>query len=119
MAHTPTAHDVIHTEAVNLATDVAGLLLEFRDRIGAGEAYAIATEVLSLSDLVLKARRSVTTQKSREHFAEARTVCQRAMVALERFAARSRIPLVKSADFHGRLSSMASALGALAGGTDW
>lgn len=119
MTHTPTAHDIIHTEAVNLATDVAGLLLEYRDRVGPDEAFAIATEVLSLSDIVLKARRSVISPKAREHFAAARTVCQRAMVALERFAARNRVPLMKSASLHARLSSLASALGALSEAPRW
>lgn len=117
MAHTPTAHDLLHVEAVNLATDTAGLLLEFRDRIGSEEAYEIAHEVLTLSEQVLEARRSVTTEKSREHFLQARTVCQKAMVALERFAARSRIPLLRSSDIHSRLSHLSTALGALASPT--
>jgi len=119
MSQTPTAHDLIHTEAVNLATDTAALLLEFRDRVGSEEAYDIAQEVLTLSDAVLNARRSVTTEKSREHFGAARTVCLRAMVALERFAARSRIPLVRSSDLHGRLSALATALGALSEEPGW
>jgi len=119
MTRTPTARDILHTEAVNLATDVAGLLLEYRDRVGAEEAFAIATEVLTLSEVVLKARRSVISSKAREHFAEGRTVCLRAMVALERFAARSRIPLMKSASLHTRLSSLASALGALSEQPRW
>ena len=119
MTRTPTAHDLIHTEAVNLATDTADLLLEFRDRCGADEAYDIATEVLTLADIVLRARNSVTTPKARENFAAARTVCLRAMVALERFAARSRIPLLRSADLHGRLSALASALGALSEDPHW
>ncbi len=117
MAHTPTAHDVLHVEAINLATDTAELLLEFRDRVGSDEAYDIATEVLTLSEQVLQARSSVTTEKSREHFSQARVVCLRAMVALERFAARSRIPLLRSADIHGRLSALSTALGALASPT--
>ena len=119
MTRTPTAHDLIHTEAVNLATDVADLLIEFRDRVGADEAYDIATEILTLSELVLKARASVTAPKAREHFGEARTVCQRAMVALERFATRSRIPLMRSAGLHGRLSALATALGALSEEPGW
>jgi len=119
MTHTPTAHDILHTEAVNLATDVAGLLLEYRDRVGSEEAFAIATEILSLSDHVLKARKSVISPKARDHFAAARLVCLRAMVALERFAARSRIPLMKSASLNARLSSLASALGALSEPPAW
>ncbi|MCK6480284.1 MAG: hypothetical protein L6R43_09070 [Planctomycetes bacterium] len=119
MNETPTARDILHSEAVNLATDVAGLLLEYRDRVGAEEAFAIASEILSLSHHVLRARRSVVSAKARDHFAAARTVCQRAMVALERFAARSRIPLMKSAGLHSRLSSLSCALGALAEGPRW
>lgn len=119
MTPTPTAHDILHTEAVNLATDVAGLLLEYRDRVGAEEAFAIATEVLSLSELVLKARRSVVSPKAREHFAAGRIVCLRAMVALEKFAARSRIPLMKSAALNARLGSLATALGALSEDPRW
>jgi hypothetical protein len=119
MTHTPTAHDLIHTEAVNLATDVAGLLLEFRDRVGTDEAYDIAQQVLALSERVLEARRSVTTPKARQHFGDARTICLRAMVALERFAARSHIPLVRSANLHTRLSGLATALGALSEDPPW
>lgn len=119
MSHTPTAHDLLHTEAVNLATDMAGMLHEFRNQVGPDEAYALAGEVLSLSDQILKARMSVTTPKAREHFASGRTVCQRAMIALERLAARSRIPLVRSAEVHDRLSSLARALGALSEKPPW
>ena len=36
----------------------------------------------------------------------ARLVCLRAMVALERFATRSRIPLMKSTGLHSRLSGL-------------
>ena len=119
MTHTPTAHDILHTEAVNLATDVAGLLLEYRDRIGAEEAFSIATEILSLSEHVLKARKSVISPKAREHFAAGRLVCLRAMVALERFAPRSRVPLMKSTGLHSRLSGLAAALGALSEDPGW
>lgn len=119
MSTTPTARDLLHTEAVNLATDVAAMITEFRDRIGAEEAFAVAQEILGLSDHILLARKSVTTPKSREHFAAGRTVCQRAMVALERLAARHRIPLVKSSVLHDQLSGMARALGALSEVHPW
>ena len=119
MSHTPTAHDLLHTEAVNLATDMADMLLEFRERVGSEEAYALAAEVLTLSDCILKARMSVTTDKAREHFASGRTLCQRAMIALERLAARCKIPLVRSAAVHDRLSSLAKALGALSEKPPW
>jgi hypothetical protein len=119
MSHTPTANDLLHTEAVNLATDTATMLAEFRDRVGAEEAFALAGEVLTLSDHILKARQSVTTPKAREHFAAARTVCQRTLVALERLGARSRIPLLRSAALHERLSHLAGALGALSERPPW
>lgn len=119
MNHTPTANDLLHTEAVNLATDMAAMLHEFRTRVGSEEAFALAAEILTLSDHILKARLSVTTEKSREHFAHGRTVCQRALVALERLAARSRIPLLRSAAIHERLSSLAMALGALSERPPW
>jgi hypothetical protein len=119
MNHTPTANDLLHTEAVNLATDMAAMLHEFRDRVGSEEAFGLAAEILTLSDHILKARLSVTTDKSREHFAHARTVCLRALVALERLAARSHIPLLRSADIHERLSSLARALGALSERPSW
>ena len=119
MSHTPTANDLLHTEAVNLATDTATMLHEFRDRVGPAEAYDLATEVLGLSNHVLKARSSVTSEKAREHFAEARTVCQRTMIALERLAARCRIPLVHSAALHERLSGLAQALQALSERPPW
>ena len=119
MSHTPTAQDILHSEAVNLATDMAGMLHEFRDRVGPEEAFGIANEILTLSDHVLKARMSVTTEKSRAHFGEARTVCQRALVALDRLAARSRIPLMRSVDIHERLSGLARALGALSERPSW
>jgi len=119
MNHTPTATDLLHTEAVNLATDMASMLHEFRDRVGTEEAYGLAAEVLTLSDHILKSRLSVTTEKSREHFGHARTVCLRALVALERLAARSKIPLLRSADIHERLSGLARALGALSERPSW
>jgi hypothetical protein len=118
-SHTPTAHDLLHTEAVNLATDVATMLLEFREKVGTEEGFAVTTEILSLSDHILKARNSVTTAKAREHFAASRTVCQRTMIALERMAARSRIPLIRSAGMHDRLSSLANALSALSETPPW
>jgi hypothetical protein len=102
-----------------MATDMADMLLEYRDRVGPEEAYALSAEILTLSDQILKARMSVTTDKAREHFAQGRTLCLRAMVALERLAARSRIPLVASASIHERLSSLAGALGALAERPPW
>ena len=40
-------------------------------------------------------------------------------MALERFAARSRIPLLRSASLHRRLSALASALGALSEDPIW
>jgi hypothetical protein len=119
MTHTPTANDILHTEAVNLATDTATMLHEFRDRVGPDEAFAVATEVLGLSDHVIKARDSVTTEKAREHFAQARTVCQRTLIAMERLAARNRIPLMRSANLHERLSSLARALQALSERPPW
>ena len=119
MNHTPTANDLLHTEAVNLATDTATMLHEFRDRVGPDEAFAVASEVLGLSDHVLKARISVTSDKSREHFAAARTICQRTMIAIERLAARSRIPLVRSAAIHEKLSGLANAFHALSEKPPW
>ena len=119
MNHTPTANDLLQSEAVNLATDMAAMLHEFRDRVGPDEAFGLAAEVLTLSDHILKARLSVTTEKSREHFGHGRTVCQRALVALERLAARSRIPLLRSASIHERLSQLARALGALSERPPW
>lgn len=119
MNHTPTATDLLHTEAVNIATDMAGMLHEYRSRVGSEEAFALAAEVLTLSEHILKARSSVTTDKSREHFASGRTVCQRAMVALERLAARSRIPLLRSSTIHDHLSALARALGALSEKPSW
>lgn len=119
MSVTPTARDLLHTETVNLATDVAGMLLEFRDRVGTEEAFGLAQEVLGLSDRILLARQSVTSEKSRQHFAGAKTVCQRTMVAMDRLAARHRIPLIRSAGLHERLSSLAKALGALSESRLW
>jgi len=119
MNMTPTARDLLHTEAVNLATDVASMLLEFRERVGTEEAYALAHEILGLSDRILLARKSVTTDKARQHFDGGRTVCQRTMVALDRLAARHRIPLVRSAGLHEHLSGMAKALGALSESDLW
>ena len=119
MSHTPTANDILHTEAVNLATDTATMLHEYRDRVGPEEAFAIASEVLGLSDHVLKARSSVTSDKAREHFGAARTVCRRTMVAIERLAARCRIPLMRSASVHERLSGLANALEALSERPPW
>ena len=119
MSMTPTARDLLHTETVNLATDVAGMILEFRDRVGPEEAFGLAQEVLGLSDRILLARQSVTSAKSREHFAAGRLVCQRTMVALDGLAARHKIPLIRSAGLHERLSSLAKALGALAEARLW
>lgn len=119
MSITPTARDLLHTEAVNLATDVAAMLLEFRDRVGPDEAYSLAHEVLGLSDRILLARQSVTTVKARQHFAGGRTVCQRTMVSLDRLAARHLVPLMRSAGLHEHLSGMAKALGALSEAPPW
>jgi len=119
MNHTPTANDLLHSEAVNLATDMASMLHEFRERVGSEEAFGLAAEVLTLSDHILKARLSVTTDKARQHFGEGRTVCLRALVALERLAARSKIPLLRSAGIHERLSDLARAMGALSEKPSW
>jgi len=116
---TPTAHDILHTEAVNIATDAAAMLLEYRGLVGGDEAFLIANEVLTLADRIGRARISVTTPKAREHFAAARTICLRTMIAFERLGARSRIPLVRSANLHDRLSSLATALGALSEDPGW
>jgi hypothetical protein len=113
VSYTPTARDVLHAEAVNLATDVTTMLLEYREVVGPEEAFSVATGILGLSERILKARASVTGEKAREHFYEARLLCQRTMVALERLAARCRIPLVRSTDLHERLSALAGAMGAL------
>jgi len=119
MSITPTARDLLHTEAVNLATDVAAMLLEYRDHVGADEAYAVSSEILGLSDHILMARKSVTSLKARWHFAGGRTVCQRTMVALDRLAARHQVPLMRSAALHEHLSGMAKALDALSEAPSW
>jgi hypothetical protein len=119
MSITPTARDLLHTEAVNLATDTAAMLLEFRERVGSEEAYALAHEILGLSDHILLARQSVTTDKARQHFALGRTVCLRMLVALDRLAARHQVPLMRSAGLHEHLSGMAKALGALSEAPPW
>ena len=119
MGHTPTANDLFQTESVDIATDLAALLHEFRERVGPEEAYGLVSRVLTLSGELRKARLSVTTEKAREHFGLARTVCLRALIALERFATRCDVPFLRSVDIHRRLSSLALALGALSDPPHW
>ncbi len=112
--HTPTARDVLNAEAVDLATDVATLLLEFRDRIETGESVGLAMTCLEISDRILKARRATLPGESRVFLGEARTCALRTMVALERLGAHEKIPRHKEAPLYRRLSGLAAALGALA-----
>ncbi|MHC4821967.1 MAG: hypothetical protein ACYTDX_09645 [Planctomycetota bacterium] len=112
-SHTPTLRDSILDESTNLATDIVAFLTEVRDRVGADEAYALATRLLYVMDHVRQARVSLTSEKSRDHLAAARRGCLRALVALERLGARSLLPELQDGDLPKRLSRLASALEAL------
>ena len=114
MMHTPTAEDVLRKEAVDLATDMTSMLVDFKRLLRAEDAYVVAMECVRAADRIQKARLEALPHRTREQFTEARTAVQRAMVALDRAGARVELPAERTEALYRRLHFLALTLGVLA-----
>lgn len=110
---TPTTDDVLRKEAIDLATDMASLMLRFRDQVRPEHAYSLAMECVRVAGRIQKARESALPWEAAAVFEEARTAAVRSMVALDRAGAHAALPRDETAVLHHRLHDLALALGAL------
>lgn len=97
----PKTEDPLRREAVDLATDVAGFLLEVRERLRPGVAYVLGMECVRIADRIQKGLPG-----------EARTAAVRALIALDRAGAHAPLPREAVGSIQGRLHRLALALGA-------
>ncbi len=111
---TPTTGDMLHRAAVELAVDVAALLLEHRDRVGSDDAVRFAGDAVRISDHLAAARRAVGGDERRELLGLALSAARLAGRRLGTLAERSRLPLLRTAEVHHNLRSLTRALEALA-----
>jgi hypothetical protein len=111
---TPTTDDVLRKEAVDLATDVATLAMECRDRVRPGDAYIVAMECVKLAGHIQSARERALPWAAARDFERARLAAGRALAALDRAGAHADLPAASVATLGRRLSDLAKALGALA-----
>lgn len=112
--HTPTAEDSLRKEAVDLATDVASLMVGEKGRVRPEHAYVLAMECVRIADRIQKARMAALPHEAREFFGEARSAALRAMIGLDRAGAHTDLPGEPAAGIHRRIHELALALGALA-----
>jgi len=111
--HTPTTEDALRKEAVDLATDVASVMVGEKDRVRPEHAYVIAMECVRMADRIQKARMAALPHEARALFGEARSAALRAMIGLDRAGAHSDLPRGPTEGIHRRLHELAQALGAL------
>lgn len=111
--NTPTAEDALRKEAVDLATDVASLMVEAKGLVRPEHAYVLAMECVRIADRIQKARMAALPHESRAFFGEARESALRALIGLERAGAHSDLPRGPADGIHRRIHELALALGAL------
>jgi hypothetical protein len=111
---TPTARDSVLDEATRLAVDLAEMLLEYRDVVGAEDALRLSDASLELPGECRRARDSLTGDKSREHLGRAGRVAAAVCGTLTALAEKRRVPLLAAYALHRRLKNLAAALEALA-----
>jgi hypothetical protein len=111
---TPTTDDVLRKEAVDLATDVATLALECRDRVRPGDAYIVAMECVKVAGHIQSARERALPWAATRDFERARLAAGRALTALDRAGAHADLPPEAVEALGRRLSELALALAALA-----
>lgn len=110
---TPTTDDVLRKEAVDLATDVASLMVRHRGAVRPEHAYLLAMECVKIAGRILDARCQALPWEAAALFEEARHSTVRAMVALDRAGAHATLPGREVASLHRRFHDLALALGAL------
>ncbi|MHC4820275.1 MAG: hypothetical protein ACYTDX_00975 [Planctomycetota bacterium] len=113
-SRTPTSQGQLHGSAQRLGASVAALVLAQRDLIGHEQALATSEGALAVAEFIHQALKATSPVVAEAQYRAAQTATIRTMIALERLAAKSLVPLLRSASLHERLSSMARALGALA-----
>jgi len=111
---TPTTDDVLRKEAVDLATDVASLMVRFRGAVRPEHAYQVAMECVKVAGKIQEAREKALPWEGAALFREAGTSAVRAMVALDRAGAHAPLPQREVAMLDRRFHELALALGALA-----
>jgi hypothetical protein len=111
---TPTTDDVLRKEAVDLATDVASLMVRHRGAVLPEHAYLLAMECVKTAGRILDARCQALPWEAAALFEEARTSTVRAMVALDRAGAHATLPSREVAALNRRFHDLSLALGALA-----
>jgi hypothetical protein len=111
---TPTTDDFLRKEAVDLATDTAALLLEYRREVPPERAYALAMECVRIADRIQGARREALPAGAARRFGEAWLAAVRSLTGLDRIRARTDLPEARAEALHRRLHLLALALGALA-----
>jgi hypothetical protein len=111
--HTPTTEDALRKAAIDLATDVASLMVSEKEQVRAEHAYVLAMECVRIADRIQKARLAALPHEAREQFEEARTATVRAIIGLDRAGAHGPLPKAATDGIHSRLSELALALGAL------
>src|SRR5258706_9775075 len=111
---TPTTDDVLRKEAVDLATDVASLMVRHRGAVRPEHAYLLAMECVKIAGRILDVRCQALPWVASSLFEEARTSTVRAMVALDRAGAHASLPPREVAGLNRRFHDLALTLGALA-----
>lgn len=111
---TPTTDDVLRKEAVDLATDVASLMVRFRGVVRPEHAYLLAMECVRVAGKIQEARDKALPWEGAALLKEAGTSAVRAMVALDRAGAHAPLPGREVTDLNRRFHDLALALGALA-----
>ncbi len=114
MRNTDSSEDVLRREAVDLATDVAAVLLDLRAIIAPRDAYLVSMECVRIADRIQRARAATEREEIRTRFREGRTAAQRALVALERMGAIYGVPRKHTDGVYRRIHLLATTLNALA-----
>jgi len=111
---TPSTDDVLRKEAVDLATDATGFLVEHRAAVPPECAYTLAMHCVRVADRIQRAREIGVPPSASRLLGEAWLATVRAMATLDRARALADLPDAPAEALHGRLHRLALALGALA-----
>lgn len=111
---TPSTDDVLRKEAVDLATDAAGFLVEHRGSVPPDCAYTLAMHCVRVADRIQRAREVGVPPSASRLFGEAWLAAVRALMTLDRARALADLPHRQAEALHRRLHRLALALGALA-----
>jgi RecA/RadA recombinase len=91
MTH-PTRPTDLHRAAVDLATDVAAVLVDRAGSLPAEEAYRLGMEGVRIAERLLRASAADSAREAAEAYEAARVGAARIVVALDRLAALYPLP---------------------------